>query len=90
MADNVPIDINALIKENELLKERLKKYIDGKHQKEYYQNNKDVAIKRANERLVKLKETNPDKIKEYNKRAYQKRKEKLAKLKNLEEQSTNI
>ncbi len=82
---SVPIDINVLLKENELLKERLKKYIDGKHQKEYYHNNKEVAIKRANERLAKLKETNPDKIKEYSKRAYQKRKEKLAKLKALEQ-----
>ena len=81
-----PLDIEAILKENEELKQRLKKYIGGEHQKEYYKSHKDVAIKRANERLAKLKETNPDKIKEYSRRAYLKSKEK--KQKEKEKQTT--
>ncbi len=41
-------------------------------------------IDKANERLKKLKETNPEKIKEYSRRAYLKKKERLAKEMALE------
>ena len=40
-------------------------------------------MQKASENKKKLKETNPEKIKEYAKRAYLKRKEKLQKLKEL-------
>ena len=47
---------------------------------------------KASENIKKLKETNPEKIKEYAKRAYVKKKEKLQKMKEqtLENQPENI
>jgi len=71
------------------LEEKLKKYTNGNNHKTYYEKNKDIVIKKANENKKKLKETNPEKIKEYAHRAYLKRKEKLQKLKeqNLENQT---
>ena len=64
------------LKINEL-EERLKKYTNSEGNKRYYEKNKDTVMRKANERKEKLKETNPDKIKEYARRAYLKRKEKL-------------
>lgn len=65
---------NDLKEENESLKVLLQKYTDS-HNK-YYQKNKDVINDKAKERLKKLAETNPEKIKEYRRNAYLKRKEK--------------
>jgi len=65
--------------ENIKLKKQLEKYTHS--QKEYYEKNKEVVMQKASENKKKLKETNPDKIKEYAKRAYLKRKEKLQKIK---------
>lgn len=59
------------------LEEKLKKYTNGNNQKNYYEKNKEIIIKKANENKKKLKETNPEKIKEYAHRAYLKKKEKL-------------
>jgi hypothetical protein len=59
------------------LEEKLKKYTNGNNHKNYYEKNKEIIMKKANENKKKLKETNPEKIKEYAHRAYLKRKEKL-------------
>lgn len=76
--------------ENELLKqrineleERLKKYTCGKNHKKYYENNKEIVMEKGAKYLQKLKEDNPEKIKEYRRTAYLNRKEKL---KNLEKE----
>ena len=76
------MDIEQILKENKelkeentLLKEKLEKYMS--QHKKYYGSNKDVVIKKAKERLKKLTEINPEKIKEYRRNAYLKRKEKL-------------
>jgi hypothetical protein len=71
-----------LIKENELLKnenEKLKKLLESYNssRKNYYEKNKDIVNMKATERLKKLAEENPDKLKEYRRNAYLKRKEKL-------------
>ena len=78
------MDINAILEENEKLKQlveelqdKLCKYTNPERNKKYYENNKDKFIENSNKRLEKLKETNPDKLKEYRKNAYLKRKEKL-------------
>jgi predicted MPP superfamily phosphohydrolase len=70
--------------ENELLKqrineleERLKKYTCGKNHKKYYENNKEIVMEKGAKYLQKLKEDNPEKIKEYRRTAYLNRKEKL-------------
>jgi hypothetical protein len=63
------------------LEEKLKKYTNGNNHKTYYEKNKEIIMKKANDNKKKLKETNPEKIKEYAHRAYLKRKEKIQKMK---------
>ena len=67
---------NQLLKEeNDLLKEKLTKYMS--QHKNYYENNKEIVNQKAKQRLKKIAEENPEKIKEYRRNAYLKRKEKL-------------
>ena len=68
-------EIAMLKEENAKLKSQLENYNNSR--KAYYEKNKDVVNEKAKERLKKLAQENPDKIKEYAKRAYLKRKEKL-------------
>lgn len=84
------IDIQAILKENEELKQinaelvaKLDKIIYHESKKRYYENNKEEIIQKAGERLKIIKEKNPEKIKEYSRRAYLKAKEK--KLREKEE-----
>lgn len=79
-------DVGALKKEIEELRgkvaeleEKLKKYTNGDNHKRYYEKNKEIIKEAGSNYLKKLKEENPEKLKEYRKRAYQKRKEKLIK-----------
>jgi hypothetical protein len=69
---------NALLKQkiNEL-EEKIKKYTNGNNHKNYYEKHKDTIKEKGLEYLKKMKEENPDKIKEYARRAYLKKKEKL-------------
>jgi len=62
------------------LKERLETYSHS--QKEYYQKNKHVVNEKSKERMKKIAQENPDKLKEINRKAYLKRKEKLKNLEN--------
>ena len=71
------IEIQQLKLKISELEEHLKKYTNSEGHKRYYEKHKETVIQKANERKEKLKETNPDKIKEYARRAYLKRKEKL-------------
>ena len=77
--------IEKLIEENKLLKEKineltehLKKYTAPKRNKKFYENHKEEIIKKVIEYKEKNKDKkqDPEKIKEYNRRAYLKRKEK--------------
>ena len=77
-------ELQILKQENEELKnkiieleERLKKYTNGDNHKRYYEKNKDKIMETGSNYLKKLKEENPEKLKEYRRTAYQKRKEKL-------------
>ena len=79
-------EVQLLKKENEELKnkvveleERLKKYTNGDNHKRYYEKNKEQIKEAGSSYLKKLKDENPEKLKEYRKRAYQKQKEKLIK-----------
>jgi hypothetical protein len=88
--------IISLIEENKQLKEKINHMENELNEtkqklntyqlnsKKYYQNNKEKIIERVKE-YNSLKQTKPvissDKKKEYNKIAYQKRKEKLANIK---------
>lgn len=76
-------ELNIIKKENEYLKkcineleERLKKYTCGKNHKTYYEKNKEKVIENGANYLKKLKEENPEKLKEYRRTYYLKKKEK--------------
>jgi len=69
------------------LTEHLKKYTSHKGSKTYYEKNKDIILEKNKEYIRTYKDNlSPEKIKEYNKKAYENRKKKLLN-KNLE---TNI
>jgi hypothetical protein len=68
------LDLKVLVDE---LQEKLKKYTNPESCQKFYEKNKEKIINVSNERLKKLKESNPEKLKEYRKNAYLKRKEKI-------------
>ena len=73
-----------ILNENNKLKQLLQNYNDSR--KNYYEKNKEIVKERAKQGLKKLSEENPDKLKEYRRNAYLKRKEKLMKLENNKEE----
>ncbi len=79
--DALILEIQMLREENEKLKKQLENYNNSR--KSYYEKNKEIVKEKAKERLKKLAEENPDKIKEYAKRAYQKQKEKKKENENI-------
>ena len=70
------LEIKEVKKENEELKNKLKKYSNPDRNKKYYKNNKEKCIKKSNERLKNLPK---EKLQEYRKRAYLKMKKKKLK-----------
>ena len=77
-------EIDIIKKENEELKkknieleERLKKYTNGDNHKRYYEKNKEKVMELGANYLNKLKEENPEKLKEYIRTYYLKKKDKL-------------
>jgi len=82
------MNIEIVLKENLLLREeneKLKKQLENYNnsRKSYYEKNKEMVNEKAKIRLKKIAEENPDRIKEINRKAYLKRKEKIEKLKIL-------
>jgi predicted MPP superfamily phosphohydrolase len=76
--------MEELKKENDELKqkiteleERLKKYTNGDNHKRYYEKNKERVMEIGSNYLQKLKEENPEKLKEYRRTYYFKRKAKM-------------
>jgi len=85
---NLLLKYEELQKEYELkineLKEHLKKYTAPSRNKKYYENHRDEIIQKSKEYKEKIGNKNVvslEKIKEYNKKAYEKRK--LKKLENI-------
>jgi predicted MPP superfamily phosphohydrolase len=81
---NIYNNMDGLEQENLLLKqkiqeleERLKKYTNGDNHKRYYEKNKDKVKEIGANYLNKLKEENPEKLKEYRRTYYLKKKEKM-------------
>jgi cell division septum initiation protein DivIVA len=58
------------------LEEHLKKYTNSEGHKRYYEKNKEKVMANASNYLRKLSQENPEKLKEYRKKAYLRRKEK--------------
>lgn len=81
--ETINMDISELLSENERLKkevkelkEHLKKYTFGDNHKRYYEKNKEKVKEGGAKYLQKLKEENPEKLREYWRQAYQNRKQK--------------
>jgi len=72
--------IKELEEENNVLKQQLEKYSNP--QKSYYERNKAIINQKAKERMKKTAQENPDKLKEINRKAYLKRKEKISNKQN--------
>jgi hypothetical protein len=77
-------NINEIIQENQVLKiknqeleSKLQKYTNSKGHKRYYEKNKDIVKEKGKTYLHKLKEENPEKLKEYRRTAYLNRKSKI-------------
>ena len=84
------MEVNKLIAEleevkekNKILEEQLKKYQNNKHHIKYYENNTDKVKERAKKYMEKIKETNPEKLKEWRHNAYLNRKKKLKQNQNI-------
>jgi hypothetical protein len=58
------------------LEEHLKKYTNSEGHKRYYEKNKDTVKQKGQHYLQKLKDENPEKLKEYRRTAYLNRKAK--------------
>ena len=78
------MDITKLVEENEKLKneilelkEQLKKYTYGNTHRRYYEKNKEKVKEGGANYFKKLKEENPEKLKEYRRTAYLNKKNKL-------------
>jgi len=67
-------DIALLREQVKTLKARLAKYTNNDRHKRYYENNKDKVKQNAKKYIEKLKEENPEKLKEYRHKAYLNRK----------------
>lgn len=67
-------EISKLKEENAKLHKLLENYNNSR--KNYYEKNKDLVNQKAKKRLKKIAEENPEKLKEMNRKAYLKRKEK--------------
>jgi len=74
-----------ILNENDKLKQLLQNYIDSR--KNYYEKNKEIIKAKAKQGLKKLADENPEKLKEYRRNAYLKRKEKLMKIENNKEEN---
>ena len=70
-------DYDELVNKNKELEEKLKSYTSNHRHKKYYENNSEVVKERAKKYMDKVKETNPEKLKEWRHNAYLKRKAKL-------------
>jgi len=86
---SIQMDIENVIKENISLKEennKLKTLLENYNtsRKSYYEKNKEIVNEKAKQRLKKIAEEDPERLKEINRKAYLKRKEKLQKLETTE------
>ena len=66
-----------LNKKNQELEEKLKTYTNNHRHKKYYEKNSETVKKRAKTYMERMKETNPEKLKEWRHTAYLNRKSKL-------------
>jgi hypothetical protein len=85
------MDIESLIKEITMLKEentKLKSQLENYNnsRKSYYEKNKEIVNEKSKQRLKKIANEDPEKLREINRQAYLKRKAKLQKIENVNDQ----
>ena len=71
------LEIEELKNKNNELEEKLKSYTNPTRNKKYYEKNSDIVKEKAKNYMEKIKETNPEKLKEWRHQAYLNRKSKL-------------
>ena len=74
--EDILIENKTLKAENIELKRKLEIYSNP--QKSYYERNKEIVNQKAKDRMKKISQENPDKLREINRKAYLKRKEKIS------------
>ena len=84
------MDVESLLKELIVLKEenaKLKSQLENYNnsRKSYYEKNKEIVNEKSKQRLKKIANEDPEKLREINRQAYLKRKEKLQKIENINE-----
>ena len=75
--NNIKKELDELKKKNDDLETKLKSYTNNNRHKKYYENNAHAIKEKSKNYMEKIKETNPEKLKEWRHTAYLKRKEKL-------------
>ena len=75
--DKLKLEIEELKNKNNELEEKLKSYTNPIRNKKYYEKNSDIVKEKAKNYMEKIKETNPEKLKEWRHTAYLNRKSKL-------------
>ncbi len=75
--DKLKLEIEELKNKNNELEEKLKSYTNPTRNKKYYEKNSDIVKEKAKNYMEKIKETNPEKLKEWRHTAYLNRKAKL-------------
>jgi len=75
--NKLKLEIEELKTKNNELQEKLKSYTNPTRNKKYYEKNSDIVKEKAKNYMEKIKETNPEKLKEWRHNAYLNRKAKL-------------
>ena len=75
--NELKIYIEELKNKNNELEEKLKNYTNPIRNKKYYENNSEIVKEKAKNYMEKIKETNPEKLKEWRHQAYLNRKAKI-------------
>jgi FtsZ-binding cell division protein ZapB len=75
--NKLKLEIEELKNRNAELEEKLKSYTNPIRNKKYYEKHSDVFKEKAKSYMEKIKETNPEKLKEWRHQAYLNRKAKL-------------
>ena len=83
--NKLKLEIEELKNKNNELEEKLKSYTNPERNKKYYEKNSNMVKEKAKNYMEKIKETNPEKLKEWRHQSYLNRKAKLKAQKEINE-----
>ena len=83
--NKLKLEIEELKNRNNELEEKLKSYTNPTRNKKYYEKNSNIVKEKAKTYMEKMKETNPEKLKEWRHNAYLNRKAKLKEQQEINE-----